>query len=75
MHIGAGRSHVDIGVIAARITSPGMAVYNATKGAVQAITGTKPCSQAAACATAPPPPKWLPCSSENGSETKSQSWL
>lgn len=39
-HIGEGGSIINIGSVVSRITPPGMAVYNATKGAVDAITGT-----------------------------------
>jgi 3-oxoacyl-[acyl-carrier protein] reductase len=38
-HMGAGASIVNIGSIVSRITPPGSAVYTATKGAVDAITG------------------------------------
>jgi 3-oxoacyl-[acyl-carrier protein] reductase len=39
-HIGEGGSIVNIGSVVSRVTPPGMAVYNATKGAVDAITST-----------------------------------
>jgi 3-oxoacyl-[acyl-carrier protein] reductase len=39
-HLPAGGSIVNIGSLVSRITPPGMAVYNGTKGAVDAITGT-----------------------------------
>jgi 3-oxoacyl-[acyl-carrier protein] reductase len=38
-HLGAGGSIINIGSIVSRITPPGSAVYTATKGAVDAITG------------------------------------
>jgi 3-oxoacyl-[acyl-carrier protein] reductase len=39
-HLTAGGSIVNIGSLVSRITPPGLAVYNGTKGAVDAITGT-----------------------------------
>ncbi len=39
-HLPQGGSIVNIGSLVSRITPPGMAVYNGTKGAVDAITGT-----------------------------------
>jgi len=39
-HLTQGGSIVNIGSLVSRITPPGLAVYNATKGAVDAITGT-----------------------------------
>ncbi|WDS34727.1 glucose 1-dehydrogenase [Pseudoxanthomonas sp.] len=38
-HLGQGGSIINIGSIVSTITPPGMAVYSATKGAVDAITG------------------------------------
>jgi len=38
-HLGAGGSIINIGSVVSRITPPGTAVYSATKGAVDAITG------------------------------------
>jgi 3-oxoacyl-[acyl-carrier protein] reductase len=39
-HLTQGGSIVNIGSLVSRMTPPGLAVYNATKGAVDAITGT-----------------------------------
>lgn len=39
-HLGEGASIINIGSIVSRITPPGSAVYTATKGAVDAITGS-----------------------------------
>jgi 3-oxoacyl-[acyl-carrier protein] reductase len=39
-HLPKGGAIVNIGSLVSRITPPGMAVYNGTKGAVDAITGT-----------------------------------
>lgn len=39
-HIGAGGSIINIGSVVSRITPPNSVVYNGTKGAVDAITGT-----------------------------------
>jgi 3-oxoacyl-[acyl-carrier protein] reductase len=38
-HLGEGSSIINIGSVASRITPPGSAVYTATKGAVDSITG------------------------------------
>jgi 3-oxoacyl-[acyl-carrier protein] reductase len=38
-HLGEGASIINIGSVVSRLTSPGTAVYSATKGAVDAITG------------------------------------
>jgi 3-oxoacyl-[acyl-carrier protein] reductase len=38
-HLGEGGSIINIGSVVSRITPPGSAVYSATKGAVDAITG------------------------------------
>jgi 3-oxoacyl-[acyl-carrier protein] reductase len=38
-HLGEGASIINIGSVVSRITPPGSAVYTATKGAVDAITG------------------------------------
>jgi 3-oxoacyl-[acyl-carrier protein] reductase len=38
-HLGEGASVINIGSVVSRITPPGSAVYTATKGAVDAITG------------------------------------
>ena len=38
-HLGKGGSIINIGSVVTRITPPGSAVYTATKGAVDAITG------------------------------------
>ena len=38
-HLGEGGSIVNIGSVVSRVTPPGSAVYTATKGAVDAITG------------------------------------
>ncbi len=38
-HLGAGASIINIGSVVSTMTPPGMAVYTATKGAVDAITG------------------------------------
>jgi 3-oxoacyl-[acyl-carrier protein] reductase len=38
-HLGEGGSVINIGSVVSRITPPGSAVYSATKGAVDAITG------------------------------------
>jgi 3-oxoacyl-[acyl-carrier protein] reductase len=38
-HLGEGASIINIGSLVTRITPPGSAVYTATKGAVDAITG------------------------------------
>lgn len=39
-HIGAGGSIINIGSVVSRITPPNSVVYNGTKGAVDAMTGT-----------------------------------
>ncbi|SEM11531.1 3-oxoacyl-[acyl-carrier protein] reductase [Pseudoxanthomonas sp. GM95] len=39
-HLGEGASVINIGSIVSRVTPPGMAVYSATKGALDAITGS-----------------------------------
>ena len=39
-HLGAGASVINIGSVVSRITPPGSSVYSATKGAVDAITGS-----------------------------------
>jgi 3-oxoacyl-[acyl-carrier protein] reductase len=38
-HLGEGASIINIGSVVSRITPPGSAIYSATKGAVDAITG------------------------------------
>lgn len=38
-HLGEGSSIINIGSVVSRITPPGSAIYNGTKGAVDAITG------------------------------------